>query len=67
MRRNLEDLVSKGERLEAVGIKSMEMREVAGKYKSQAKQLAWQALLKQYGAIVGLVLFFVFVLWWRFW
>lgn len=65
MRRNLEEMVQKGEKLESVGVKTFEMAEMAGKYRKNARDLAFWGNMREWGIWVVVVLVVLIILWWR--
>ncbi|PBP24873.1 transporter sec22 [Diplocarpon rosae] len=66
MKKNIEDLLYRGDSLERMGEVSSRLREDSKKYRKAAVRINWELLLKQYGPLGGLGLFIVFFLYWRF-
>ncbi|CAD7971417.1 unnamed protein product [Amoebophrya sp. A120] len=65
MRRNLDDLIEKGTKLEEVGAKASSLRDHSKNFKDNAKMLSLQALFRQYAVLGGIVFFILFIIWWK--
>lgn len=66
MRKNIEEVLNRGEKLESVGQMSGDLVAQSKEFKWGAKKLGWQALLNQYGPIASMVVFVLFVLYLKF-
>ncbi len=66
MKRNINEVLNRGEKLEHVSTISNNLVAESKKFKWGAKKLSWQAMLNQYGPIVAAGLFVVFVLYMKF-
>lgn len=66
MSKNIEDLLYRGEKLDRMSDISTSLRYESKKYRSAARRINLQAMLRQYAPVVGIVLLVLFVLWWRF-
>lgn len=66
MKKNIEDLLYRGDSLERMGEVSSRLREDASKYRKAAVRINWELLLKQYGPLGGLGLFILIFMYWRF-
>ncbi|GAB1217260.1 hypothetical protein ATERTT37_006496 [Aspergillus terreus] len=66
MTKNIEDLLYRGDSLERMGELSGRLREDSKKYRKAAVRINWELLVKQYGPVAGAGLFFLFLIWWRF-
>ncbi|CAL3966134.1 hypothetical protein PZA11_002890 [Diplocarpon coronariae] len=66
MKKNIEDLLYRGDSLERMGEVSSRLREDSKKYRKAAVRINWELLLKQYGPLGGLGMFIIFFLYWRF-
>ena len=66
MTKNIEDLLYRGDSLERMGEMSGRLREDSKKYRRAAVRINWELMLKQYGPFVGVGLFFIIFMWWRF-
>jgi len=66
MKRNIEEVLNRGEKLENVKIISGDLVNQSKQFKWGAKKLTWQAMLNQYGPIVCMVIFVLFVLYAKF-
>lgn len=65
MRRNLDELLEKGTKLEEVGAKASSLRDHSKSFKDNAKMLSLQALFRQYAVLGGIGFFILFILWWK--
>lgn len=61
MKRNIDEILNRGEKLEHVSSISSELRTKSKAFKWGAKKLTWQARLQQYGpmAVVALIILIV--------
>mmetsp|Transcript_16070 Transcript_16070/g.24307 ORF Transcript_16070/g.24307 Transcript_16070/m.24307 type:complete len:231 (-) Transcript_16070:223-915(-) len=66
MKRNINEVLNRGEKLEHVSHISNNLVAESKKFKWGAKKLSWQAMLNQYGPIVAAGVFVVFVLYMKF-
>jgi len=66
MRQNIEQVLDRGEKLENVSQVSRNLVSESKKFKWGTKKLTWQAYLNQYGPIVAIIFFVVFVLYLKF-
>ena len=66
MKRNINEVLNRGEKLEHVSNISNNLVAESKKFKWGAKKLSWQAMLNQYGPIAAAGLFVVFVLYMKF-
>ena len=66
MRKNINEVLNRGEKLEHVSSISNNLVAESKKFKWGAKKLTWQAMLNQYGPIVAAVMFVVFILYMKF-
>ncbi|CBZ53872.1 putative vesicle trafficking protein [Neospora caninum Liverpool] len=66
MRRNIEDILQRGENLEDVGRKAGDLKDASAKFKGLAKALSFRALLQQYAPLLVMCLFFLILIFWRF-
>lgn len=66
MRKNIDEILNRGEKLDHVSSISSELQQKSKDFKWGAKKLTWQARLQQYGPIVAgsslvaLVMYFKF-------
>ena len=66
MRKNINEVLNRGEKLENVSHISNNLVAESKKFKWGAKKLSWQAMLNQYGPIAAAGVFVVFVLYMKF-
>ncbi|KAL7549899.1 hypothetical protein ACHAWF_013158 [Thalassiosira exigua] len=66
MRRNIDEVLNRGEKLEHVSTVSNNLVAESKKFKWGAKKLTWQAMVNQYGPMAAAGLFVVFVLYMKF-
>jgi len=66
MKRNIEEVLNRGEKLENVSAISSKLVDQSKEFKWGAKKLTWQAMLNQYGPIAAGGVFIVFVLYLKF-
>ncbi|KAL7461890.1 hypothetical protein ACHAXS_002297 [Conticribra weissflogii] len=66
MRRNIDEVLNRGEKLEHVSSISQNLVSESKKFKWGAKKLTWQAMVNQYGPMVAAGAFVVFVLYVKF-
>lgn len=66
IRQNLEDLLTRGERLETMNTYSAQLKDQSSKYYKRTVQLNRMRLLKMYGPPAVVVLLLLIFLWWRF-
>eukprot|EP00585_Thalassiosira_rotula_P005423 CAMPEP_0196140796 /NCGR_PEP_ID=MMETSP0910-20130528/7575_1 /TAXON_ID=49265 /ORGANISM="Thalassiosira rotula, Strain GSO102" /LENGTH=228 /DNA_ID=CAMNT_0041401709 /DNA_START=426 /DNA_END=1112 /DNA_ORIENTATION=+ len=66
MRKNINEVLDRGEKLENVGNISSNLVKESKKFKWGAKKLTWQAMVNQYGPVVAAGVFVVFVLYMKF-
>jgi len=66
MRKNIDEVLNRGEKLEHVSNISNNLVAESKKFKWGAKKLSWQAMLNQYGPIAAAGVFVVFVLYMKF-
>lgn len=62
MKRNIDEILNRGEKLEHVSNISNELRNKSKDFKWGAKKLTWQARLQQYGPMVVIILIVLIVL-----
>jgi len=66
MKRNIEQVLDRGEKLEHVSKISSNLVSESKKFTWGAKKLTWQARLNQYGPVVAITLFIFLVLYFKF-
>lgn len=66
MRKNINEVLDRGEKLENVSNISGDLMRESKKFKWGAKKLTWQAMMNQYGPMVAAGVFVVFVLYMKF-
>ncbi|KAL3801348.1 hypothetical protein HJC23_006958 [Cyclotella cryptica] len=66
MRKNINEVLNRGEKLENVSSISSNLVAESKKFKWGAKKLSWQAMVNQYAPIVAMVVFVLFVLYIKF-
>ncbi|CAH2350363.1 protein transport protein Sec22p [[Candida] railenensis] len=66
MTKNIEDLLYRGDSLDKMSDLSSNLRNDSIKYRKHAQKINFDALLRQYAPIVGVGLFFVFLVWYRY-
>ena len=66
MRKNINEVLNRGEKLENVSNISNSLVSESKKFKWGAKKLSWQAMLNQYGPIAAAGVFVIFVLYMKF-
>lgn len=66
MRKNINEVLNRGEKLENVSNISDSLVAESKKFKWGAKKLTWQAMMNQYGPIAAATVFVVFVLYMKF-
>jgi vesicle transport protein SEC22 len=66
VKHSLDDLLARGESLEDVGRRAEDLKHASKRFANQAKEINLQLLIRQYGVIGAIVLFFILILWWRF-
>mmetsp|Transcript_4854 Transcript_4854/g.9287 ORF Transcript_4854/g.9287 Transcript_4854/m.9287 type:complete len:194 (+) Transcript_4854:383-964(+) len=65
MKKNIQEVLNRGEKLDHVSNMSSNLVAESKKFKWGAKQLSFQALLNQYGPVAAIVVFLLFVLYWK--
>ena len=66
MRKNIDEILNRGEKLDHVSNISAELQQKSKDFKWGAKKLTWQARLQQYGPVVGVSSFVLLVLYLKF-
>ncbi|KAK9468768.1 Longin-like domain-containing protein [Lipomyces arxii] len=66
MTKNIEDLLYRGDTLDRMSNMSSTLRAESSKYRSAAKKINFDAMIRQYAPIAGVSLMFVFMVWWIF-
>jgi len=66
MKKNIEEVLNRGEKLENVRDMSDNLVSKSKEFKWGAKKVTWQARVNQYGPIVAMTVFVVFVLYLKF-
>ncbi|BFZ62312.1 SNAP receptor [Saitoella coloradoensis] len=66
MTKNIEDLLYRGDSLNRMSDLSSSLRDESKKYRKKARDINLEAMLRQYGPIGAIVLFVLFIFWWRF-
>lgn len=66
MTKNIEDLLYRGDSLDKMSDLSSSLRNDSIKYRKHAQKINFDALIRQYVPIVGVGLFFVFIVWYWF-
>ncbi|KAL7480579.1 hypothetical protein ACHAW6_007719 [Cyclotella cf. meneghiniana] len=66
MRKNINEVLNRGEKLENVSNISNNLVTESKKFKWGAKKLSWQAMMNQYAPIAAMVIFVLFVLYIKF-
>lgn len=66
LHKNIEDLLYRGDNLDKMSEVSSNIRMESSKYRKAARKINFDLLIKQYAPIVGLGLFFVFFIWFKF-
>mmetsp|Transcript_15039 Transcript_15039/g.28005 ORF Transcript_15039/g.28005 Transcript_15039/m.28005 type:complete len:228 (+) Transcript_15039:76-759(+) len=65
MKKNIQEVLNRGEKLDHVSNMSSQLVEDSKKFKWGAKQLSFQALLNQYGPVAAIGVFVLFVIYWK--
>ncbi|KAG5518627.1 hypothetical protein PMAC_002596 [Pneumocystis sp. 'macacae'] len=66
MTKNIEDLIYRGHSLDRMSNLSSDLRYESIKYKKAAKNINFDALIRQYGAICITVFIIILISWWKF-
>ena len=66
MQKNIEEVLNRGDELENVSKISGDLVNQSKQFKWGAKKLTWQAMINQYGPIIAMVVFVLFVLYVKF-
>jgi vesicle transport protein SEC22 len=66
MRKNIDEILNRGEKLDHVSSISAELQQKSKDFKWGAKKLTWQARLQQYGPMVAGSSFVIMVLYFKF-
>ena len=66
MKKNIDEILNRGEKLDHVTNISQELQQKSKDFKWGAKKLTWQARMQQYGPVVAGVAFVLFVLYFKF-
>jgi vesicle transport protein SEC22 len=66
MKKNIDEILNRGEKLDHVSNISQELQQKSKDFKWGAKKLTWQARMQQYGPVVVGVAFVLFVLYFKF-
>ena len=66
MKKNIEEVLNRGEKLDKIRDDSRQMFEKSKEYHWGAKELTFQAMLQQYGPIAAMAVFVLFVLYLKF-
>ncbi|KAK9386485.1 Longin-like domain-containing protein [Lipomyces mesembrius] len=66
MTKNIEDLLYRGDSLDRMTNLSSSLRAESSKYRKAAKQINFDAMIRQYAPVVGASLIFVFLVYWIF-
>lgn len=66
MTKNIEDLLYRGDSLDKMSDLSSSLRNDSIKYRKRAQRINFEALIRQYIPVVGVALFFVFIVWYMF-
>lgn len=66
MRKNIDEILNRGEKLDHVSSISQELQQKSKDFKWGAKKLTWQARLQQYGPMVAGSSFVIMVLYFKF-
>jgi vesicle transport protein SEC22 len=67
MTKNMEELLWRGDSLDKMSHLSTSLRSESEKYRRAARNINFQAMLRQYAPLAALVFFLIVFLWWRFW
>ena len=65
MKKNIEEVLNRGEKLDRVQDMSNGLVDSSKKFKWGAKKLSFQALVNMYAPVVAMGLFVLFVVWWK--
>ncbi|CAN6626899.1 protein transport protein Sec22p [Trichomonascus vanleenenianus] len=66
MTKNIEDLLYRGDSLDKMQDLSSSLRTQSQRYRKAARRINLEAMIKQYIPVVGVSLFFLFLIWWMF-
>lgn len=66
MNKNIEDLIYRGDSLDKMQDLSSNLRSESKKYMRKAQRINLEALIRQYIPVIGVSLFFLFIIWWMF-
>lgn len=66
MSKNIEDLLYRGEKLDRMSDISSSLRYESKKYRTAARRINFEAMVRQYAPVAGIVLLIVFIIWWRY-
>jgi vesicle transport protein SEC22 len=66
MKKNIEDLLYRGDSLDRMGEMSSRLMDDSKRYRRAAVRINWELLLKQYGPFAGLGFFVLLFIWMRF-
>ena len=66
MKQNIQDVLGRGERLDAAAAKSSSLRDASGKYAKDARYLNTRAMLRKYGPLAAVGLLVIGIFYWRF-
>jgi len=66
MTKNMEELLWRGDSLDRMSHLSSSLRDESQKYRKAARDINFQAMLRQWGPVAGIALLVILFLWWRF-
>ncbi|ETW84269.1 hypothetical protein HETIRDRAFT_312209 [Heterobasidion irregulare TC 32-1] len=66
MTKNMEELLWRGDSLDRMSHLSNSLRSESEKYRKAARNINFQAMLRQYAPLAGVVFLIIILLWWRF-
>lgn len=65
MTKNIEDLLHRGEKLDRMSDLSSTLKYESKKYRTTARRVNFEAMVRQYAPVAGVVVILIFIIWWQ--
>jgi len=66
MTKNMEELLWRGDSLDKMSHLSTSLRSESQKYRRAAGKINWDAMIRQYAPVAGIVFILLIIIWWKF-
>ncbi|KAF4688864.1 Vesicle-trafficking protein S22a, partial [Perkinsus olseni] len=65
MQKNIDDILTRGEKLEDVGRRANDLKDASKSFSKKARMINLQAMFRKHATMAIFLVFFLFIIWWK--